>query len=614
MPSQFFFLLSPACWRRRNSGTTAQHTGTVVDDQGRPVPGATVGCYHYQSRAGFGYWDREPKLEQTTVTDDKGAFAVSASAYSTLVVVKKASFSTAWKTWSALIPVSTDPIVLTAPAALSGVVVNDSGQPVADAEVWVAGANIGNGYDVASQYNELFGGPAKSFFSARTGADGRFRIENFPADGRAGLAVHKAGMARHTVGSELGGERDCQPGQDLKLVVGPAGNVEGKVLVADTGQPLGGVKIQMDQFGAGVFGSDYYEAVETRADGTFRVADVQPGKHCIRAGISGGPIPDWVLVPEESQILTVTAGETVSNVVIHFSKGALVEVKVIVTNTLQALANVTVSSGEDTAYTDDNGVAFVRSLTGTNGFSAAKQDWSPRQTTAVVESSRTNQVRIEMVPPPHITGIVRDSSGVPAPGVRVSFHPGRRPMAPLYSETTADENGRYEMTITQDSRGFGFWSGPVNNTDFILARDLDRNLATIRDFGSTNSDPFNQKIEPLPTNIDLILQPGITISGSVRDTDGSPVTNATVDISMLSSHFIVNLWPQPAKVDAQGMFTLPALPQGREYEFWQGIKAKGYGTAYARVEAKDTETNHYEFPAFVLKRADRKLAGQDSGP
>ncbi len=282
---------------------------------------------------GSATWDREPKLEQTTVTDGKGAFVVSASADTTLVVVKKTGFAATWKTWSSTIPDSTDPIVLTAPAALSGVVVDDNGQPVSDAEVWVVGANIGNGYDSESQLNEFFGGPAKSCFSARTGADGRFRIENFSINGRAGLGVRKAGLARHTVGNELGGERDFQPGQDLKLVVGPAGNVEGKVVAAETGQPLGGVKIKMDQFGAGVFGTDYYETVESRADGTFRVPDVQPGMHCIRAYISGGSIPDWVFVPEGSQIFTVTAGET-TNVVVHFSKGALVEVKVVMTNKL----------------------------------------------------------------------------------------------------------------------------------------------------------------------------------------------------------------------------------------------------------------------------------------
>jgi protocatechuate 3,4-dioxygenase beta subunit len=595
-----------------NTATTAQYTGTVVDDQGRRVAGATVDCYHYPTRARFGYWDREPKLQQTTVTDGKGTFSVSASADTTLVVVKKSGLAPTWKTWSTDIPASTDPIVLTATAALSGMVVADSGQPVSGAEVWVVAASIGNGYDSESQLNDIFGGPAKSCFSARTGTDGRFRIENFPADGRAGLGVRKVGLALHTVGSELGGETDFQPGQDLKLVVGPAGNVEGKVMVAETGQPLGGVKIKIDQFGAGVFGSDYYETVESRADGTFRVPDVQPGKHCIRAYISGGSIPDWVFVPEESQIFTVTAGET-TNVVVHFSKGALVEVKVVVTNTLQPLAKVAVSSGETTSVTDDNGISFVRTQTGTNWFSASKQDWSPQQTKAGIESGQTNHVRIEMIPPPRITGIVRDPNGAPAPGARVSFHPGRYPNAPLYSETNTDENGRYEMVILQESRGFGFWSGPINPISFVMAQDLKRNLATIQELGNTNSDFFSAKIEPISTNLDLVLQPGITITGLVKDTDGSPVTNATVDISMLSNRFISRLWPRPAKVDGQGVFTLPALPQGREYDFWQGIMAKGYGTAGGFLKPEDSKTNHYEFPAFVLKRADRQLAGQVLG-
>src|ERR1039457_5114490 len=95
--------------RAADAGGVRQYAGTVVDDQGRPVPVAAVDCYHYQSRAGSGYWDREPKLEQTTVTDGQGVFAVSISADTTLVAVKKAGLATIWKTWSPEIPDSTDP-------------------------------------------------------------------------------------------------------------------------------------------------------------------------------------------------------------------------------------------------------------------------------------------------------------------------------------------------------------------------------------------------------------------------------------------------------------------------------------------------------------------------
>ena len=85
--------------RAADGTAAANYNGTVVDDHGQPVAGATVDCYQSQSRSGFGYWDREPKFQQTTVTDGKGAFAVSASADTALVVIKKTGLATTWKTW-----------------------------------------------------------------------------------------------------------------------------------------------------------------------------------------------------------------------------------------------------------------------------------------------------------------------------------------------------------------------------------------------------------------------------------------------------------------------------------------------------------------------------------
>lgn len=590
-----------------DNGATSQYSGTVVDEKGQAVEGATVDCYQYPSSSGwFGYRDREPELQQTTLTDSHGAFAVSASQNTTLVVVKKPGLATAWKTFGNAIPDSTDPIVLTAPATLSGVVVDDNDQPVAGAEVWVAGANIGNEYDSASQMNELFGRPARSCFSARTGADGRFRIENFPADGRAGLALNKAGMARHPVGGEFAGERDCQPGGDIKLVVGPAGSVEGKVVVTETGLPLGGVKINLDSAGPGVYDSTYGEAVESRADGTFHIPDVQPGKHFIRASIAGGQVPDWVLVPEDSQV-TVVAGETARNVVIHYSKGALVEVTVVVTNELTPIANALVSAGGSTAYTDMNGKVLLRVPAGTNWFFARK-DWLSQNKTAGVEAGQTNYVQIELTPPPRISGTVRDSLGAPAAGVFVSFHPGHYPDAPDYAEVMTDENGRYEMKLKLSRETEG-WAGAITTTSFVMARDLKRNLAAIQEFGTSPTHFDFMGMVTIPTNLDLTLQPGITLTGSVKDSDGNPVTNALLDLSIESGNSSLSFKPQPTQVDAQGLFNYPAMPQGRAYYFWE-THAKGYGTAYGFLKPEDSKTNHYEFPTFVLKRADLKLAGQ----
>src|SRR5450432_570108 len=99
---QTLFILTVAalaCHMRAADGSgQTNYTGTVVDEKGQPVKGATVDCYQSQSRSGFGFWgDREPEFQQTTATDGKGVFSVSASADAALVVIKKAGLATVWK-------------------------------------------------------------------------------------------------------------------------------------------------------------------------------------------------------------------------------------------------------------------------------------------------------------------------------------------------------------------------------------------------------------------------------------------------------------------------------------------------------------------------------------
>jgi protocatechuate 3,4-dioxygenase beta subunit len=590
--------------RAADSGPPEYYIGTAVDDQGRPVAGAMVDCYYHPSYEGFGsfrYGDDEPELIQRTVTDSNGVFAVLCAPGATLAVVKKAGLATAWKTWSSRYPDSSEPVVLTAPTALAGTVLDESNQPVAGAEVWVTEAAIGNGYSMAEQENQLLGKPARECFSARTGADGRFRIGNFPAGGHAGLAVKVAGKAQRPSGSVFGGTREHRSGdEDIELTVGPAGAVEGRVAVAETGQPLAGIKIKLQGTESGLYGSAYREPVESDADGAFRILDVQPGTYTVRASIPAQPVPDWVMLQEFPSV-TVVAGETARDVTLHATKGALVEVSVVTTNELMPVVGALVSSPSGIGYTGINGMALFRVPAG-NGkeYFSARKDWFSQNRQVAIEAGHVNNVWIELIPPPTITGTVRDPAGAPVAGALVSFHPGVYPDAPDYSEVTADKDGRYEISLKL-SREYMAWEGPITPTNYILARDPGRNLAAIQ--------PFKE----IPASLDLVLQPGITFSGSVEDTNGAPVTNATLDLRFETAWSSGQVGPPPFKVNAQGEFTIPAMPQGWRYSCFEGITAKGYGSVGAFLDAAKTKTNHYEFPPFVLKRADRKLAGQVLG-
>jgi len=633
-------LAAPA--RAADSAAPAFYSTTVVDDQGKPVAGATVDAYVYQRSEGWGYRDREPEHTQRTVTGSNGVFALLPSPGATLAVVKKAGLATAWKTWSPYLEDSPDPVVLTVPTSLAGIVLDENNQPVAGAEVWVTDAIIGNIYGREEQENELFRQPARECFSTRTEADGRFRIPNFPAAGHAGLAVKAAGKALRPSG-EYAMSRDHQSGDDdIQLRVAPAGAVEGKVAVEDTGQPLAGVKIKLEPGKGGLCGSDYREPIESGEDGSFRIPDVQPGDYNVRAVIPGQPVPDWVLsvVKPENRQVTVVAGETARGLEIQASKGALVQVMVVMTNDLTPVVGVPVSAAGATVYTGINGMALFRVPLGRNYFSTRK-DWISQHREADVEAGHITNVWIELLPPPTITGTVRDPSGAPVPGALVSFHPGlysllkypieRRvgarglhyflgnhgscrpgaltgrvfqqavyPSMPDYSEVTTDKDGRYEI-ILRLSREDMAWHGMIYETNFLLARSVERNLTAIQEFVK------------IPATLDLDLQLGVTITGSVKDPAGAPVTNAAVDLALERFRSSRQTGPPLIKVNAQGVFSLPAMPQGGNYWSSEGVTAKGYGTAGLILKPEDTKTNHYEFPPIVLKRADRKLAGQVLG-
>src|SRR5262249_8890579 len=147
-----------------------------------------------------------------------------------------------------------------------------------------------------------------------------------------------------------------------------------------------------------------------------------------------------------------------------------------------------------------------------------------------------------------------------------------------YPDTKTDVKGRYELILHVESLR-EFW-GPVNPTNSIMARDLNRKLAAILEFSGT------------PTNIDLNLQTGITLSASAQNIQDVLLANATLELRFPSGACLTKLKDEPVRANSAGVFSVPGLPQGRDYYAWD-VTAKGYGSANGRVEAKNTQSNHY---------------------
>lgn len=195
-------------------------------------------------------------------------------------------------------------------------------------------------------------------------------------------------------------------------------------------------------------------------------------------------------------------------------------------------------------------------------------------------------------PPLAITGTVFDPSGAPAPGVDVLVVPLMLdPNAPIKS----DANGKYTVN----------WPGPQRvgtraraMVFSLVARDLEHNSAAAH------------VIEEGTINLDLHLQPGLTISGKIQDINGRAITNAAATLTIFSGSTDTAMITRPSvNPDDEGRIRFSALPQGCRYRI--EVRAPSYGDCALDVPVSSTQTNRLDVrPGLVLKLVNLKLAGQ----
>ena len=568
----------------------AKFSGTVVDAQGNPVAGAAVDYYQLPMRPGAGF-DWEAK--QQVVTDSHGAFELSAIQGQCVLLVTKAGMAPGWRTLYSAQP-ETQKIVLSAPATLAGTVVDDGGRPVADAEVWVSTA-LNKDMNDNGQPSFIFGKIVRGLFSTRTSADGKFRIENFPASAQAGLTVTKTGLAMHQNSNPMRFDQlPFHAGQeDITLTLDPAGSVTGKVVVRGTGQPLASASVGLMPTAAGMGFSGFgNEPVFSAADGSFQIHDVLAGSYNVMAIFTNQPLADWVADPVP---VTVAAGQTVPDVQIQANKGGVLTVTVREKRNHELIADAVVNINSPdynrAGSTGANGMASFRLPPGQFNVFVTKQGWSPAQSQATATDGQTTAVTIDLGEPLKIRGIVRNSAGAPVAGASLS-------VVPNYWDDGAglksDADGHYDVSWQKPA-----WAGQQNQRFYLLARQADQNLAALQEVNDTT------------TNLDVTLKPAMSVSGQVQDAHGKAITNVMAYISIHQENSSFTITRRPVLSDGQGRFQATALPAGERYGWY--LSAPGYGSGHEEMEVADPKADHYDFPPLVLKLANLKLAGRVLG-
>lgn len=566
-------------------------TGIVVDEQERPVAGAKVGLYKLVISMELMSFDTQ--LTQWTTTKDNGTFTFKTTVEEnqmnnqTILLVDKEGLALGWANWY-LIKDFDVRITLSRPARLAGRVMDESGDPISDAEVSISVMLMTGG----SEPRYIAGQISEQLFKRKTDTEGKFRFDRIPVDGAAEFIVKKSGLA--TVGTldEANAQKmqlQFKAGQeDIEIKLPVEAKIEGTVVETETGQPIPGVKLMVFQGNLQPFSG--HEPVTSQEDGTFTLSGLSKGKLIVRAVPPKQGPAAWVAQPVE---VDVEAGRTVSGVKVNVSKGGLAEITVTelndntpVDSAVVTIQN-TVSNEQFNLQTNNNGMIQKRLAPGEYQFIRVyKQDYpfERREETFTVENGKTSRITIQLKGHPKVIGTVRDEAGRPIAGAEIMACP-----FPLNrGKVTSDSEGRFEVRRLTPQRA-------SDVVPYVIARHFDRNLAAA------------VEIEEEFKNIDIKMTDGVTCTGKVVDGDNKPIENARVHLTFWSLDYGTSLPEQENTTNAEGNYEIKAVP--RHYQYSVNASAEGYGQDYVRISTEDVEDNRCKVDTIALAPANLSISG-----
>ena len=185
-----------------------------------------------------------------------------------------------------------------------------------------------------------------------------------------------------------------------------------------------------------------------------------------------------------------------------------------------------------------------------------------------------------------LQGTVRDASGQPVAGAQVAVFPANRGTRWFQTDT----NGSYHLTWSK-------FSQDPNGVAWVIARDLMRGQAV------------KEELPEEATNLNVTLQPALTVAGQVKNAEGAPLPSARIRfLFKTGNHFeFLGENDDEKPVNAEGRFEIKNLPPEAQYSLT--VMAKGYGSRYQNLNLNG-ETNRLELETFVLNPADQIIAGQ----
>jgi uncharacterized GH25 family protein/peroxiredoxin len=570
--------------------------GRVVDADGRPIAGAKAKLYNEDYGQEIYLFSISDVIETTSNADGTFAFNKNTEGddylYGWIVVGKEglALDCTAWD-------MSEDKefeFKLEQPIELVGVVVDEKGEPVSEAQVSVLIVTVGDKRDSHGQYlHALSVNVAPEILSTSTDAAGKFIFMNLPAEATVEFLVQKTGKATvSTFRIDTYPREPLQysPGQEnIQITQPPESRIEGIVVDKDSGRPVAGVKLLIRQDrNRQVYGHDIITSGE---DGKFSVSALAAGSYNLIFATPREELAEWVAEPVNVMLET---GQTKENVKIELGKGGFLEVLVTDAVTKKLLEDAYIylysehNSQSFNGRSDKEGIARVRVLPGVyRSVSSYLEGYSSfeYQNPVTIEEGTTKHIAMSLEKAPRISGVVRDAEGKPVQGAKLMVLPSSS------EEVTSDTQG--EFLIKWDRRG---WSEQEDMVFCLLVRHEDRNLAAAKEISEDTE------------KLDIKLQPGVNLNGKVVNPNGKGIAGARIRPMLRLSYWGSSITGrQTEETDKNGNFEIKALPVGHNFNI--SANADGYGEQDVDVQTDNAVSNKMDIGAITLSPANLSITG-----
>ncbi|MCA9655207.1 MAG: carboxypeptidase regulatory-like domain-containing protein [Myxococcales bacterium] len=240
-------------------------SGTVRDEQGRPIAGAQV-CAELQDRD-VARTNRQPPQCVTTAADGSYRIDELLGADHHLHASARGYLPSRYESRSGIQDRKGPRLDLVAGQTRSGIdfVLKEGGVEVKGVVKDIAGGVIEGAY-VSAGGGRWWGAGGGSF--TRSDDNGEFSLWVEPPE--VSVRAFADGYAQ-------GSHQAAVPGTFVELFLTPESAVVGKVVWADSGEPVGGARVSV---GGGWFGSS--GSVFSEDDGSFRIEGLEPGSYKVR--------------------------------------------------------------------------------------------------------------------------------------------------------------------------------------------------------------------------------------------------------------------------------------------------------------------------------------------